>query len=114
MTHVASGRSPSSGEWLDPKASRRLAERLQSGRRQARATRKAPPASVTVEVGPGVDPTAAAVASRRAGEPWFCLEQPDRGRSALAAIGCVHVFEARGADRFEGAGGGGAGGGARR
>jgi isochorismate synthase len=104
MTQVASGRSPSSGKWLDPKANRRLAERLQAGLRQARATGKPVLASVTAEVGPEVDPTAAAVASRRAGEPWFCLEQPDRGRSALAAIGCVHVFEARGADRFEAVG----------
>jgi isochorismate synthase len=104
MPQVASGRSPSSGKWLDPKASRRLAERLQSGLRQARAIGKPVLVSVTAAVGPDVDPTAAAVASRRAGEPWFCLEQPDRGRSALAAIGCVHVFEAQGADRFQAVG----------
>ncbi len=56
--------------------------------------------SVTASVDGGLDPTAAAVASRRPGEPWFCLEQPDRDGSALAGIGFVHVLEARGADRF--------------
>ena len=32
-----------------------------------------------------VDPSAVAFASRRAGEDWFCFEQPDRGGAALAA-----------------------------
>ncbi len=41
-----------------------------------------------------------AAASRRAGEPWFCLEQPDRDRSALAALGCVAALSASGAGRF--------------
>jgi salicylate biosynthesis isochorismate synthase len=99
MTQVASGLSPA-WSWLDAKASRRLAQRLQVGLRQARATGKPALASVTASVDGGLDPTAAAVASRRPGEPWFCLEQPDRDRSALAAIGCVHVLEARGPDRF--------------
>jgi salicylate biosynthesis isochorismate synthase/menaquinone-specific isochorismate synthase len=39
-------------------------------------------------------------ASRRDGEPWFCLEQPDRGGSAIAALGCVRALEASGATRF--------------
>ena len=103
MTQVASGRPPA-WSWLDAQASRRLAQRLQEGLRHARATGKPALASVTAEVGREVDPTAAVVASRRPGEPWFCLEQPDRDRSALAAIGSVHVLEARGADRFETAG----------
>ncbi len=46
------------------------------------------------------DPTAIAVASRRPGEHWFCLEQPDRQGSALAALGSVRVLEASGEDRF--------------
>ena len=100
MTQVASGRSPA-WSWLDAKANRQLAQRLQDGLRHARSTGKPALASVTTSVDGGLDPTAAAVASRRPGEPWFCLEQPDRDRSALAAIGCVHVLEARGADRFE-------------
>jgi salicylate biosynthesis isochorismate synthase len=54
----------------------------------------------TVPVDPAVDPAAVAFASRRAGEPWFCLEQPDRDGSALAALGCVRALEASGPDRF--------------
>ena len=40
-------------------------------------------------------------ASRRAGEPWFCIEQPERDRAAVAALGCVVALEARGPQRFE-------------
>ncbi len=46
------------------------------------------------------DPTAVVATSRRAGEPWFCFEQPDRAGSAIAALGCVRVLHAGGRDRF--------------
>jgi salicylate biosynthesis isochorismate synthase/menaquinone-specific isochorismate synthase len=39
-------------------------------------------------------------ASRRAGEHWFCLEQPDRDGAALAALGCVRELAASGHERF--------------
>jgi salicylate biosynthesis isochorismate synthase/menaquinone-specific isochorismate synthase len=39
-------------------------------------------------------------ASRRRGEHWFCLEQPDREGSAIAALGAVRTLEARGRGRF--------------
>jgi isochorismate synthase EntC len=39
-------------------------------------------------------------ASRRAGEPWFCLEQPEREGSALAALGSTWDLEDDGQDRF--------------
>jgi isochorismate synthase len=55
----------------------------------------------TVRVAPGVDPSAVAFATRAAGEPWFCFEQPDRDGSALAGVGCVRRLEARGPRRFE-------------
>jgi isochorismate synthase len=58
-------------------------------------------AAVTVAVAPDVDPTATAVASRQGREPWFCLEQPDRERAALATLGCVARLEAHGRGRFE-------------
>jgi isochorismate synthase len=45
------------------------------------------------------DPIATVFASRRAGEPFFCWEQPDRDLR-LAALGRVHEVTARGADRF--------------
>jgi len=41
------------------------------------------------------------MASRVAGEDWFCFAQPDRGGMALAALGCARVCEATGLDRFE-------------
>jgi salicylate biosynthesis isochorismate synthase/menaquinone-specific isochorismate synthase len=46
------------------------------------------------------DPSGIALSSRRAGEPWFCFEQPDRDRSALAALGCAHELRANGERRF--------------
>ncbi|HTX10885.1 MAG TPA: isochorismate synthase [Solirubrobacteraceae bacterium] len=98
MTDVLSGRSPS--PWIDADGVRRMAKRMDAGLRQARATGKPVLVSFTTSVGSELDPIAAAVASRRPGEPWFSLEQPDRDRSALAAIGCVHMLEARGSDRF--------------
>jgi salicylate biosynthesis isochorismate synthase/menaquinone-specific isochorismate synthase len=46
------------------------------------------------------DPTAVVVRSRRAGESWFTLEQPDRAGWALAALGCVRELNAVGSRRF--------------
>jgi salicylate biosynthesis isochorismate synthase/menaquinone-specific isochorismate synthase len=57
-------------------------------------------AGVNAGVDAVVDPTAVAIASRRPGEPWFCLEQPDRDGYAVAAVGAVRVLEAGGAARF--------------
>ena len=45
------------------------------------------------------DPVAVVFASRRAGEPFFCWEQPDRNLK-LAALGRVHEITSRGPDRF--------------
>ncbi len=77
---------------------------LQSGVRAAVRTARRRAAvivlSLTGELGPGFDPSAIVAISRRAGEPWFCLEQPDRSGSALAALGVVTTIEASGPDRF--------------
>jgi isochorismate synthase len=73
---------------------------VEAMRRARRHGRAGVLAAVTVRVGPDVDPTATAVASRRAGEPWFCLEQPDRDRAALATLGCAAALEADGVERF--------------
>jgi salicylate biosynthesis isochorismate synthase/menaquinone-specific isochorismate synthase len=69
--------------------------------RRARSTGAPVLASVTTALEGVHDPAAIAVASRRPGEPWFCLEQPDRDGWALAALGCVRALEARGEQRFE-------------
>jgi len=46
------------------------------------------------------DPVATVFASRRAGEPFFCWEQPDRDLR-LATLGRIHEIGASGEDRFE-------------
>jgi salicylate biosynthesis isochorismate synthase/menaquinone-specific isochorismate synthase len=56
-------------------------------------------ASITVPVDVG-DPTAAAFASRLAGDRWFCWEQPDRDGFALAGVGSAHEVVSRGHFRF--------------
>src|SRR6185437_1984041 len=91
--------------WLGADAVRRLEARLEAALRRARTTGTPALVSVTAGVDSSVDPSAVAVASRRPGEPWFCLEQPDRDRCAMAAIGCVRALEARGAGRFGHVGG---------
>lgn len=85
---------------LLPAADRRRLERAiaQAARR---ARRRGPTlASITVEVAVPVDPSAVVAACRFAGEPWFCLEQPDRDGSALAGAGAALVLEASGPDRI--------------
>jgi salicylate biosynthesis isochorismate synthase/menaquinone-specific isochorismate synthase len=57
-------------------------------------------ASTTEAIDSAADPTAIVNASRRQGEPWFCLEQPNRQRSAIAALGAVRTLEAHGPNRF--------------
>jgi isochorismate synthase len=79
----------------------RLLGHLGAAARRARAGRpEGVLAAVTTLVDPRTDPSAVVVASRRGGEPWFCLEQPDRDGSALAALGCVAALDASGPGRF--------------
>jgi salicylate biosynthesis isochorismate synthase/menaquinone-specific isochorismate synthase len=74
----------------------RVAEAVRRARRHGEGL-----AAITLRLRPQADPTAIAVASRRAGEPWFCFEQPERERFALAALGCAAAIEERGPQRFE-------------
>jgi salicylate biosynthesis isochorismate synthase len=77
-----------------------LARRAGEAIRRARRSGGTTVAALGWNVAGAVDPTAVVVASRRAGEPWFCLEQPDRGRVARAGLGCIVALEASGPDRF--------------
>jgi salicylate biosynthesis isochorismate synthase/menaquinone-specific isochorismate synthase len=88
------------GGWLDESGAARLERRLRAALSRSRTTGSAALVSVTSVLAHRADPTAVAAMSRREGEHWFCLEQPDRGRFALAALGCVRALEARGVDRF--------------
>ena len=87
--------------WLDAAAVERLHDRIGRALTRARAGGGSVVASITAPVGQDVDPTATVCASRRPGEHWFCLEQPDRDRTALAALGCLQAIECSGEDRFE-------------
>jgi salicylate biosynthesis isochorismate synthase len=98
MTEVLAG-SPAPA-WLDDQAAVRLGRRLDAALRRARATGVAVVASLTARVDRDVDPTAVICASRRKGEPWVCLEQPDRDGAAVSAMGCAHEIETRGPGRF--------------
>jgi salicylate biosynthesis isochorismate synthase len=97
---VSALRASPGPEWLDAKTSERLHGRLADALKRARTSGSPTLVSVTATVDGAIDPTALAVASRRPGEPWFCLEQPDRDGSALAAIGAARALEARGPERF--------------
>jgi len=99
MTDVAQRTSPER-EWLDQRASVRLPRHIDRALARARSGGSPVLVSVTSEVESETDPTAVVAASRRPGEAWFCLEQPDRDGSAVAAVGSVRVLEARGPDRF--------------
>src|SRR5205085_5475802 len=54
----------------------------------------------TVGLAASLDVAAGVWAARRPGGSWFCVEQPDRDRYALAAIGEAARIEARGPNRF--------------
>jgi salicylate biosynthesis isochorismate synthase len=97
MTAVATGR----GAWLDARDAVRLRRRVAEGLRRARAVGGTVLVSVTAELRGEHDPSAIVLASRRAGEPWLCLEQPDRDAIAVAALGAVRTLEASGPGRFE-------------
>jgi salicylate biosynthesis isochorismate synthase len=78
----------------------RMMARLELALRRARRSGEATLATSTIKLPSEIDPSAVACASRRAGEPWFAFEQPDRGGAALGALGEVARLAARGADRF--------------
>jgi len=85
---------------LDRREEARLGERLRQAGARARRSGAATLAAITVELPATVDPAAVAFASRREGEPWFCLEQPERGGRALATLGQALELRASGPGRF--------------
>jgi isochorismate synthase len=78
----------------------RLAGPLRAALSRARRSGSPTLASLALELDERVDPTAVACASRRAGEPWFVFEQPDRGQTALAGLGEAISLQATGRGRF--------------
>jgi salicylate biosynthesis isochorismate synthase/menaquinone-specific isochorismate synthase len=85
--------------WLRDDDRERLRAHLEAAVRRARRAGEGL-AAATVVLDGDVDPTAVTAASRAGGEPWFCFEQPDRERFALATLGCVAALDERGPERF--------------
>ncbi len=78
----------------------RLEARLRLAVKRARRSGQQTLAALTLPLAEEVDPSAVACASRRPGEPWFLLEQPERGARALAALGEAVCLTAAGPERF--------------
>ncbi len=85
---------------LDHDERERLHARVELALRRARRVGRGTLATMTVPLPASVDPTAVVCSSRRGLEPWFVFEQPDRGGSALAALGEVARLEDSGPERF--------------
>ncbi len=67
--------------WLSDAAEARLRARLVSARRQASPGTPVL-VSVTEPLAGAHDPSAIVIGSRKAGDPWFCIEQPARDSTA--------------------------------
>jgi hypothetical protein len=89
------------GAWLEARSAARLRRRVADGLHRARAAGTPVLVSITAELPGERDPSATVAASRRAGESWFCLEQPDRDAIAVAALGEVRTLESAGPGRFD-------------
>jgi salicylate biosynthesis isochorismate synthase len=87
-------------EWLDGAAQARLERHIEVALRRARATGAVALASATASLTNAIDPSAVVAASRLPGEPWFCLEEPQRERFALVALGSVRTLEPERPGRF--------------
>jgi salicylate biosynthesis isochorismate synthase/menaquinone-specific isochorismate synthase len=85
---------------LDARAREVLLGRLERGIRRARAGEREVLVGLTRALPATVDPSVVVLSSRRAGEPWFCFEQPDRDGAALASLGEVRRITAGGHGRF--------------
>jgi salicylate biosynthesis isochorismate synthase len=85
---------------LTPADRERLTALLELAVARARRSGSETLATLALELPADIDPSAVVCASRRAGEPWFVFEQPDRGHAALAALGAATTMQAAGADRF--------------
>ena len=85
---------------LEQADAERLRSRLSQAVDRARSTGRQTLATLSLPLAVDVDPSAVICASRRPGERWFLLEQPERGGSAMAGVGEAVSLQASGPDRF--------------
>ena len=85
---------------LTSEDSRRLGALLERAVREARRAGRQALASFTCTLSGEAEPSAVACASRRPGEPWFCIEQPWRAKTAIAGLGEAAGMRAQGEGRF--------------
>ncbi len=78
----------------------RLLARLELAVKRARRSGRQILATLTLALPDDLDPSAVVCASRRPGESWFVLEQPERGARALGALGEAVCLTATGPERF--------------
>ena len=78
----------------------RLAAHLRGAVKRARRSGQQTLASISVCLDGELDPSAVVCGSRRAGEPWYVFEHPERGRAALAGLGAAVCLEGAGGERF--------------
>jgi isochorismate synthase len=74
---------------LDPAQAAELHARAERAVRHARRDGIEVVAALTVALPADADPSAIVLASREAGEPWHCWEQPDAGAAAVAGLGAA-------------------------
>jgi salicylate biosynthesis isochorismate synthase/menaquinone-specific isochorismate synthase len=96
---ISGTRSPQQPLELPEHSRNRLGAQLRRAVRDA-ARHGSGLAAVSWRAGGEIDPSAAVLGSRRAGEPWMCFEQPDRSGSAIASLGAAVLIEERGPGRF--------------
>jgi salicylate biosynthesis isochorismate synthase len=85
---------------LGDRERRRLGAALASALARARRAGRQILTAFSVRTGADVDVSALVCASRRPGEAWFLLEQPERDGAGLAALGEVARISSSGPDRF--------------
>ncbi len=78
----------------------RLEARLRLAVHRARADGSQKLATLSLPLQGDVDPSAVICASRRDGEQWFLMEQPDRGGAALGGLGVAASLASAGRERF--------------
>ncbi|MCX6394529.1 MAG: isochorismate synthase [Solirubrobacterales bacterium] len=85
---------------LAPETVSRFESRVIAGVTKARRTGGPVLVAVTELLARRIDPAAVVMGGRTGVEAWGVLDQPENNRSSVATLGCAHLIEAGGYDRF--------------